>query len=69
MFANAVLVVDAASADEFRTPVLAQRFVVFRTSVFEGRATQQRCYCREADSAARCDRNYFCMQQSVCASK
>jgi len=42
MFANAVLVVDAASADEFRTTVLAQRFVVFRTSVLEGRATQHR---------------------------
>ena len=42
--ANTVLVVDAASADEFRTTVLAQRFVVFRTSVLEGRATQQRRY-------------------------
>jgi len=52
IFANAVLVVDAASADEFRTIVLAQRFVVFRTSVLEGRATQQRCYRREIERSS-----------------
>ena len=55
ILANAVLVVDAASADEFRTTVLAQRFVVFRTSVLEGRATQQRCYpsSRERNSCKK----------------
>lgn len=36
-----MLAVDAASADKFRTIVLAQRFEMFRTSVLEGRATQQ----------------------------
>jgi hypothetical protein len=36
-------VVDATYVDEFKTLVLAQLFVVFRTSVLESRATQQWC--------------------------
>ncbi len=42
MFLSNVLVVDAASVNEVRTPVLVQRFMVLRTSVLEGRATQPR---------------------------